>query len=103
MNCQFCSNKVTKFEDGFNCYICDFSINSNYENSIQIKWQRNLGNWWWALNIYPENNESVLWGSLIDCNSKSEVKIKTIKIPYTVKNVTPDNVIQKIKTILTFQ
>lgn len=99
MNCQFCSNKVTEFEDGYRCYICDFSI--SHEHGTHIKWQRELGSWSWALNIYPNDNKSVLWGSMIDC--KSEVKIKTIKIPYTVKSVTPDNVIQKIKTILIFQ
>lgn len=106
MKCLSCNTELGKpLQSWMKCERCEV-IYLQYDCDPQyhhIKWERTIGDMEWALNIYPNQNYSVLVGN----ERKSEEPwmdgdFTEIKIDYAITDVSPKNIINKIKTIITF-
>lgn len=101
MNCWYCQGPVlfNTIEGVNECDACVVQYHtSETRGDLHIKWCRDIGTAKWALNIYPARNITYLSGYFPDKEHfYDEITINQILV------VNKDNVIQKIKTILTFQ
>lgn len=97
--CYYCKGSLDKDDDEWIiCNECNVRYFSSLEGSLHIKWIVDIGTAKWALNIFPDKNITYLSGYFPD----KEDFYDEILINQTVI-VNKDNVINKIKTILTFQ
>lgn len=98
MNCYYCSDMCYYLCGWHQCILCNVLFDINNQNTLHIKWERDIGNVKWALNIYPSLYKTVLSGYFPDKpHHYDEIIINEIL------SVNKDNIIQKIKTVLLFQ
>lgn len=102
MNCQFCTKLMVPDGKWWECKSCGVCFISDELESSHFKWERDIGDTCWALNIYEDR--TVLWGCQLSLgiNPDDDMRIFQIEIPYAVQGVTQHNVIDKIKTLITF-
>lgn len=100
--CQFCQNELTQDGPAMECKTCDVTYFKDRIEGQHIKWERTIGDFSWALNIYPDTNHSSLMGFRCADVYDSNLVLTQISIDHAVQNVNPDNVVDKIKHILVF-
>jgi hypothetical protein len=113
--CEFCQHLLTFHSGGVNSWecrpcgyniyqICDankylYSTDLFYQISNphgrHIRWEIEAENGGYSLSLFPEMNLSIVW-------LWHGLHVSIIKIPYLVQNVRPENVKEKIKTLVTF-
>jgi hypothetical protein len=72
--------------------------NSPHSFGLHIKWEVDLDRDYWAINIYPEKNMTILSGH----NPKTGQYYDEITLDQVLV-VNKNNKLNKLKTILTFQ
>jgi hypothetical protein len=100
--CPHCQNPLTKDGPAMECSTCQVAFFHDKIDGQHIKWERTINNFDWALNIYPETNHSSLMGFRSSPVHDGDLVLTQIKIDCAIQNVTPDNVVDKIKHILLF-
>jgi hypothetical protein len=101
-NCTFCQQPFIKDNLWLHCKTCNVSYYADRIQGIHIKWERTIGDFSWALNIYPDANRSALMGFRASTVHDSDLILKQFQIDHAIQNVNPDNVVDKIKHILIF-
>lgn len=103
MNCEFCNKPCRPDGQWWECCHCEVAYEKSTKNGHHIKFERVIGEWAYALNLYPEANITVLTGfhNSFNLNSSSHGKLE-IKLPSMMQNVNQHNCIDKIKLILLF-
>jgi hypothetical protein len=103
MNCYYCNKQLSYNREGskwLECTDCDVLYDHDKELGVHIKWIREINGNFWALNLYIDQNLTYLSGYFP--NRSEEDLYSEIKLDYLI-HVNKDNVVNKIKTILTFQ
>lgn len=107
MNCLYCHHPATKDGRWFQCEQgCRVAFLYQDDETIHIKFEREVGLWNCALNLYPGQNKTVLtafhtnWG-LSNDNVDDDRGHTHIEIP-SLMNVNPTNCQDKIKLIFVF-
>jgi hypothetical protein len=102
--CQYCHSPLQQDGGWQTCSTCQVDYYQHDTDGLHIKWWRDIGHLSIALNLFPEANKTLLWVYDQSHNYVDDPKAVTqIEIPYCVQNVTPENCLDKIKLLLTFQ
>lgn len=107
--CTYCKKPLDEDGRWFQCNEgCGVCYVYQDDGSLHIKFEREIGDWAIALNLYPVQNKTVLtafhttYG--LQSDNVDEDKGRThIEIPHCMRDVvTPENCLDKIKLILMF-
>jgi hypothetical protein len=109
LKCYFCNNPYLHYSDNFgywqDCKICGVS----FDDEFHIRWERRIGKSQVVLNLYSYHNlnKTVLSAITDDYLSNIHPDIDSagrteIILDYCMKNVTPENVVEKMKLLLIF-
>ena len=96
MNCLYCQKKLNVtaiYYDFIVCSTCEVIYYTNY-HVLHVKFERIINNQWWALNLFLDGPEH-----------KIKTTLNGPGITYNFKrfiNVTPQNVVDKIKLLILF-
>lgn len=91
------------------CSPCGFwsTYDDGSGNGWHFKYECYVGDWACALNLYPDDDKSVITAihkKFMNSNlDDHEHPATRIPINHCIKNITPQNVIDKIKLILLYQ
>jgi|SRR5271166_1306614 len=104
-HCLHCRQPLEKEGDWFNCTQCgvNFCLNGNY---LHIKWERQIGDWYVALNLYPDGNRTVLCAhhkKYLDSNNLADSDYTRIVVEHCMTNITAENCVAKMKLLLIWQ
>lgn len=107
MNCLYCQHPCYADGEWAVCDLCEANYELNDELSFHIRFDRDIGNWTYALNLYPESKRTVLVGfnskhSLNWGDPLTHKEYLNIELDSCMKGVTSSNCVNKIKTILLF-
>lgn len=85
---------------------CRYDYNYTDDRGYHHKFEAELGDWFCALNLYPEQNKTVVTAFHKDYLAVDHIDSNTghteISISYCMTSVTPQNVKEKLKLILMF-
>lgn len=107
--CVSCSKNINWSDANYSfyCQDCDVKFSNTRSSGMHIRWDRQIGDWWYYLNLYPDINKTIIMGFhssiLKEGWSRWSHNKYTIELDYCLKNVNSDNCIEKIKFLLTFQ
>jgi len=103
--CLYCKQPLHVVGYWEDCKICGVS----FDDEFHIKWERRIGKSQVVLNLYsyPNLNRTVLSAITDDYLSNIHPDIDSagrteIILDYCMKNVTPENVVEKMKLLLIF-
>ena|ERR1035437_3550576 len=110
-NCLYCNCECTitsPASDWYDCEPCGVRFANDNSNDISkffkvpfethIKFERDIGDWAYALNLFPDSNRTILF----PYNTASGDYPNEIVINHCMNEITPQNCIDKIKTIILF-
>lgn len=101
IDCPYCQQPMTTDDVWKVCHTCRFEFEINSKDGLHLKFYCDMNEMEWALNLYPESNKTYLWGAPIG-STEIDDPITAIRFKFIVPHVTPTNVADKIKTLLTF-
>lgn len=104
--CPFCKEVLEEDDRWLVCNTCGVDFVYSALTGLHIKFDRTVGHWEWALNLYPDDNRTVLtaFHSLQPGEDwHDNDSYSRIEIAYCMTNITPNNVIDKIKLIMVWQ
>ena len=103
--CQYCKLPL-KIAGGWKeCTTCYVNFCPNTESGIHIKWEREVGEWYVALNLYPDIDKTVLvaHNKYHDFPELTDEKQTRIELPTCMRDITPENCVTKMKFLLLWQ
>lgn len=109
--CAFCQQPCVPAKDWLNCESCDVAFIYTREG-LCIQFSLTIGEWDYALNLYPDADKTVLVGfhkiyGITGSSPKSGVAFDRgntwIELKHSMVGVTPQNVADKVKMMLVFQ
>lgn len=105
--CQFCDKPLILIGGNWKeCKYCQVSYYQGEYRGLHIKWERQIGDWGVALNLYPDVNKTVLVAHnnklLLDIPPK-DYNFTEIKLNHCMTNITPNNCLDKMKLLLVWQ
>ena len=106
--CPHCKQPMKTDGDWDECETCHVGYVYGELNGHHIKWEREIGAWAIALNLYPDVNRTVLTAfnttyGLNQDDIYDESGHTEIKLDHCMTNVTPENCLDKIKLLLVWQ
>lgn len=105
--CHYCQQECQEDGDWQECLSCRVCYIRGETRGLHIKWEREIGNWACALNLYPEDNSTVLTAFREDYISSDDLNYESghteIRLNHCMKNVNQYNCVDKMKLLLMFQ
>lgn len=102
--CPYCHEVLEADDRWWVCHTCGVDFVYSTRTGLHIKFDRTIGNWETALNLYPEDNRTVLTAFSSQYLSGDSSSGNTrVEIPHCMTNITPHNVVDKMKLIMVWQ
>jgi len=105
--CPHCEKPLKACGSWEECKTCYVSFVYEGSRGLHIKWERIIGEWFIALNLYPETDETVLLAyhtkGLNSDDPLDDSGYSEVRLDHCMTNITPQNCLDKIKLLLVWQ
>lgn len=102
--CPFCNQDLEVDGSWIVCEPCGVDFVFHDSTGFHIKFDRTIGKYKAALNLYPEANITLLTAFDVEASDNDpDNGYSQIKITYCMTNVTPNNVLDKMKLLMVWQ
>lgn len=102
-HCPFCHYDLRGDGEWLVCLTCEVDFSWHDTDGFHIKFDRTIKTWETALNLYPEANKTILTtydSRQLSSDDLLEHNSTRVEIAYCMTNITPQNVVEKVKLIM---